>query len=207
MPGEKHLTSGASECENLASLFIPQDSADYAVRLCTCTWIATAPNHSIMIPPTSVLHREKLIKTSQIAFLTTTGTVMLNDLHNIMISLPSALTMESENLVTFSEQYALETARPLETSHVTNSTGVIFGAHEVIIIAVTVSIGLACAASLFAAVVKYGYRRKPGRQTMPTTRAAKNSLEICCIGIDSKKVTPPTKNIHSLLETNAPTGG
>lgn len=153
-----------------------------------------------MIPPTSVLHGENLVKSLQIAVLPATGTVMLNGLLSTMISLPPALTMGSKDLVTFSEQHVLETASPPVTSYVTNSIGPIFGTHEVIIIAITVSIGLVCAASLFAAVVKYnGYRRTPDRQTMSTTRTTKSSLEICCIGIESENIILPTENTPQTL--------
>ncbi|PTB40402.1 hypothetical protein M441DRAFT_48244 [Trichoderma asperellum CBS 433.97] len=132
-----------------------------------------------------------------------------------VLSLPSTLVVDSGTMATFSEPQYVGTARPSaqtriaepsRTKNTSNTMGNSFTAHKVVIIGIAVSLGLACAFSLFTGAVKYR-NKKQASSKVDSARKTRDSLEIRCIGINHNvltEISPASLSKTGVTETKEP---
>lgn len=174
-----------------------------------------------MITPTSTARSENYIGAdATVAIPASNGFVISipNGLSpSFVLSLSSALVVDSAAMATFSEpQYVgtagssaqTRTAEPSGTENTSKAIGKTLPTHKIVIIAIAVSFGLVCAFSLFIGVVKCRNRRQSRSEIKSHTRKARDSLEIRCIGIDhdvrAKGISPAGLSKAGVVETKEP---
>lgn len=161
---------------------------------------------------TSAPHSENTIRSDAIVVMPASDGFVISISNGlspgIVPSLPSALVVDSATMATFSEPQYVATAGPSAQTRIAEPLGAknTFPNHEVVIIAIAVSLGLMCAFSLFIGVVKCRNRRQ--KSSKSRTRQARDSLEIRCIGIDcnvpAESISPASLSKTGVGKTKEP---